>query len=94
MRDNRIGTTTEFVTFPLPNARHVLDIKLGRLPYQEVACEIEDLLVGVEAAAAISKLPDEPDKEWIERFVFDCYRTEVFESRYDDRPTADFGRVR
>ncbi|CDX26727.1 conserved hypothetical protein [Mesorhizobium plurifarium] len=68
---------TGFVTFPLPNAAHVLEIKQGKLPYQEVAAEIEDLLVRVEAAAARSALPDEPDLEWIDDFVASVYRTEV-----------------
>ncbi|WP_246505938.1 DNA polymerase beta superfamily protein [Mesorhizobium silamurunense] len=68
---------TGFVTFPLPNAAHVLEIKQGNLPYQDVAAEIEDWLVRVEAAAAASKLPDEPDLAWIDNFVASVYRKEV-----------------
>lgn len=69
--------STAHVTFPLPNAEHVLAIKLGKLPYQEVGAEIEDLLVRVEAASAASSLPDEPDHAWIENFVMSTYRAEV-----------------
>lgn len=65
------------ITFPLPNAAHILDIKLGRLPYEEVTEEIEDLLVKVEAAAEASTLPDKPDYEWIDDFVTAVYRDEV-----------------
>lgn len=69
------------ITFPLPNAAHILDIKLGRLPYQAVTEEIEGLLVKVEAAAEASTLPDEPDTQWIDDFVAAAYREEVL---YDD----------
>lgn len=65
------------VTFPLPNAAHILSIKKGELPYQRVAEEIETLLVEVEAAAARSMLPDEPDFAWIDDFVCAVYGEEV-----------------
>ena len=65
------------VTFPLPNAAHVLAIKTGKHPYQEVAAEIEHLLEEVENAAAQSPLPAEPDHAWIEGFVLDVYGREV-----------------
>ncbi len=61
------------VTFPLPNAAHILEIKIGQLPYQAVSAEIEDLLVAVETEAARSPLPQEPDHKWIEAFIFDVY---------------------
>lgn len=83
----RVGTqaiellSTGFVTFPLPNAAHVLEIKLGHRPYQDVAAEIEDLLERVEAAAAVSALPEEPDWAWIDDFVASAYRDEVLETR-------------
>lgn len=79
----RVGTQalellgTGHVTFPLPNAAHVMDVKLGKLPYQEVSAEIEELLERVEAAALVSVLPTEPDKEWIDGFVTDVYREAV-----------------
>lgn len=79
----RVGTQAlEFlasanITFPLPNAAHVLDIKLGRVPYQTVAAEIEHLLEAVEAASLVSTLPEDPDTRWIEAFVERVYREEV-----------------
>ncbi len=79
----RVGTQaiellrTSHITFPLPNAEHVIRIKTGQVPYQEVAAEIEDLLVRVEAQAAVSGLPDKPDMQWIDDFVERVYRTEV-----------------
>lgn len=68
---------TGYVTFPLPDAAHILDIKLGRITYQEVAGEIEGLLELVESAAAASKLPDKPDLQWIDDFVARIYGYEV-----------------
>jgi hypothetical protein len=79
----RVGTQaiellhTGNVTFPLPNAAHVLGIKRGELPYQAVAAEIDELLVLVERAAEHSSLPDEPDRRWIESFVLDVYGRET-----------------
>lgn len=79
----RVGTQaiellqTGFVTFPLPNADHVLDIKLAKRSYQDVAAEIEDLLEKVEAAAASSSLPDAPDMDWIDDFVANVHQREV-----------------
>lgn len=68
---------TGHITFPLPNAEHVTQIKTGHIAYQEVAAEIEDLLVRVEAESAASSLPDEPDREWIDDFVARIYRNEI-----------------
>lgn len=71
---------TGHVTFPLPNAAHILSIKKGERPYQEVGAEIESLLEEVEAAAEVSTLPAEPDHAWIEEFVADVHRREVWRS--------------
>jgi hypothetical protein len=68
---------TAWVTFPLPNAAHILEIKQGRLPYAEVAAEIEDLLERVEAAQATPCLPDAPDHGAIDDLVCRAYRAEV-----------------
>lgn len=79
----RVGTqaleflATEKVTFPLPNAGHILAIKTGRIPYQDVSQEIEDLLVRVERGAATSPLPERSDLEWIDDFVARVYGDEV-----------------
>jgi predicted nucleotidyltransferase len=69
--------STGHVTFPLLNAEHIIDIKLGRIAYQQVAEEIEDLLERVEQAAATSRLPDRPDEEWIWRFLVHVHRQAV-----------------
>jgi hypothetical protein len=60
---------TANVTFPLPNAAHILEIKRGLLPYDDVASEIERLLEEVERASEVSTLRDEADQEFIDSLV-------------------------
>lgn len=79
----RVGTQaiellrTGHVTFPLPNAGHVLAIKTGQIVYQEVSAEIEGLLEAVEAEAAKSTFPAHPDLDWINNFVESVYKREI-----------------
>lgn len=58
------------ITFPRPNRHHLMDIKAGRLTYQFVADEIDQLLLDVEAAALVSSLPEEADHDWINDLVY------------------------
>jgi hypothetical protein len=64
---------TSHITFPLVNAAHILDIKKGRVPYQAVAEEIEELLIQVEQAAESSTLPAKADTTYIDDLVADVY---------------------
>lgn len=68
---------TGHITFPLPNAAHVLAVKQGAKPYAQVAEEIEDLLEQVEAAQPTSCLREVPDHAVIDGIVRDAYRAEV-----------------
>lgn len=61
--------STAKVTFPLPNAAHILEIKRGLLPYDDVASEIEKLLEEVEKASEVSALRDEADQGFIDALV-------------------------
>lgn len=65
------------VIFPRPEAAHLTAIKLGQLPYQQVAEEIDDLLPAVEREAEISTLPVTADLAWIDGFVEDVYRDAI-----------------
>jgi hypothetical protein len=69
--------TTSNVTFPLPNASHILSIKRGEVPYALVAEEIEGLLIDVEKASESSTLRDNPDTEFIDELVKRVYRESV-----------------
>ena len=68
---------TATVTFPLPDAVHVLAIKQGRVPYAELADEIERLLAGVEAAQETTCLPHAADQSFIGQLIRDAYRAQL-----------------
>ncbi len=65
------------VTFPLPNASHILNIKQGKLSYDIVAKEIEELLQQVTEAEKVSILPDKPNKKLIDNIVYGAYLKEI-----------------
>jgi predicted nucleotidyltransferase len=65
------------ITFPLPYADHILSIKRGKVPYETVATEIEQLVEEVEAAASASSLPEEPDQALIEDLVTRAYMHKI-----------------
>jgi hypothetical protein len=68
---------TAHITFPRPDAAHLIAIKTGQLEYQPVAEEIEELLEKIEVAAQRSALPDEPNYQWINNFVIGEYHNSV-----------------
>lgn len=72
--------STAWITFPLPNADHVLAIKKGEIAYAAVAEEIEWLLVAVEEAQSISCLPEKPDYDFIDALVYEAYGSAVREA--------------
>lgn len=69
--------STGHMTFPRPEASHLVAIKTGQLPYAAVAEEIETLLADVEAAAAASTLPESADMELIDALVREHYGRQV-----------------
>jgi hypothetical protein len=71
--------STRRITFPLPYANHIQEIKRGAIPYRTVATEIEQLLEDVEAAAAASSLPEIPDLALIDDLVARAYARKVRE---------------
>lgn len=73
--------TTGHMTLPLPRQTRslVLAIKQGTLPYDHVASLIERLLDNVEHAAKHSRLPAEPDREWIADFVASAHNEVMME---------------
>lgn len=69
--------TTGEITFPLANAKHILQIKFGQLSYNQVAEEIEHLLNLVESATAASTLPAKVDRNFIDDLVANAYARAV-----------------
>jgi len=64
---------TGFITFPCPERKLLLDIKTGKVPYKEVEVLIETGLQDLETAQKASKLPEKPDLEWADNFLYDVY---------------------
>jgi hypothetical protein len=75
---------TGYIVFPRPEAAHLLDVKLGKLPYYEVAEEIEGLLVAAEEASERSTLRTNPDRKWIEDFTWATYTDRIFDDIYQE----------
>lgn len=69
--------TTGKITFPRPEAEHLLAIKQGKIDYARVATEIEQLLVNVDEAALRSKLPEKVDTKIVDDFVTEHYAKQV-----------------
>jgi hypothetical protein len=66
-----------WITFPLPNAAHILEIKQGKLDYKQVAEEIEGLLVAVESASLSSTLRESADSAWIDELIYTVYSRQI-----------------
>ena len=64
---------TRHITFPRPDAAHLLAIKRGEIAYDRVAGEIEDLLTEVEAAAERTDLPEAVDDSLADDFIADLH---------------------
>jgi hypothetical protein len=69
--------TTGHVTFPRPEAAHLVAIKTGQAAYAPVADEIEQLLADVERAAAASSLPAQADRSFMDDMIVAAYRQAV-----------------
>lgn len=61
------------ITFPRPEKDLLLQIRKGELAYAKVADIIVNGLDELQAAKLKTKLRSEPDKEWIENFLFNIY---------------------
>jgi hypothetical protein len=61
------------ITFPRPDRELLLQIKLGQLPYEQVAGLIEQGLADLYVAHEMSTLRDKPDQEWASNFIYDIY---------------------
>lgn len=69
-----------FITFPRPDKQLLLDIKLGKLPYEEVAILIEEGLEQVVIASNNSDLRETPDIDWAKNLIYEVYLNTVLTS--------------
>jgi predicted nucleotidyltransferase len=65
--------STGNITFPRPERELLLKIKLGQLPYEQVAEMIEEGLAKLYIAREDSILVETPDKEWADNLVYEIY---------------------
>jgi len=65
------------ITFPRPEAPWLVRLKLGEVPFAQAAGRLEELFDEVEASAAKAKLPDHPDRDWVENVAARAYAEAV-----------------
>lgn len=68
---------TKRITFPRPNARDLLEIKKGSLPYDLVSKRLERLVAEVSEASLRSQLPEQSDVALAERCVLNIYKEQI-----------------
>jgi predicted nucleotidyltransferase len=61
------------ITFPRPDKDLLLDIKTGKMEYNQVADIITEGLENLTEAQKLSNLRSKPDLEWADDFVADIY---------------------
>lgn len=64
-------------SYPLPNTQHLIDVKLGKVDYKEVAQELEDLVDEVKILRDKSDLPENPDKEFWDKWLIETVERHV-----------------
>ncbi len=65
------------ITFPRPEAEYLLRIRRNEIGYDEVCANIEAQRERVDAALLESTLPEAPDLQWIEDFVYEHHLREI-----------------
>lgn len=72
------------MTFPRPEAAHLLAIRKGEVAFQQVVEEIEQLVKEVELVAECSKLPEMYDQQLIDDFIEQLYLEQVLKGNVHD----------
>lgn len=70
--------STQCLTFPRPEASHLLDIKYGKIPFQQVSEEIEQIIFDLDFAVKKSNLPESFDQSIVDNFVERVYKDQIF----------------
>lgn len=66
--------TKKKLTLPRPNSQLLLDIKCGRLTYEDVDKLYHQEMINLEKAFKVSKLPEKADRERADRFLIDLVK--------------------
>ena len=89
----RVGTQVEelltagTITFPRPDADLLLAIKLGQMPYRDIADRLEALVDHMECLATNTALPQQPDRETADALVVDLHRLAVLQDKQAEDST-------
>jgi predicted nucleotidyltransferase len=67
--------TTGDLVFPLAEREFVLAIKQGKLPFNDVQVQLEELIESVEKLAFASTFPEQADREFFEKYLTNLYRS-------------------
>lgn len=59
--------------YPLPETSFILDVKQGKIPFDEVSPMLSKLVDEITEKAKNSDLPDEPDEEFFYNLVYNVY---------------------
>lgn len=70
--------TEHTITYPRPNCKQLLAIRKGEMEYAKVADIIEQGLLQLEADQKTSTLPDKPDHQFAEDFIYNIYSSQHF----------------
>ena len=65
--------TTHSITMPRPDKELLLQIRNGSLPYAQVADIIVAGLDELTLCMSVSTLPDEVDRDWVEKFIYEAH---------------------
>lgn len=67
--------STGNITLPRPNADYLIKVRLGEIDFEEVSQKIVDLVAKIDTMDSV--LPDAPDRQWMNDFVFKAHLDEI-----------------
>jgi hypothetical protein len=75
--------TTGVITFPRPERELLLKIKNGEMESEEVFGIIEQGVADLDEIHQKCTFRDEPDREWVDNFIYQVYSSIVKETTYE-----------
>ena len=66
--------TTNFIKFPIDNAKHILDIKYGNINVQDIVQEVEDNLETIDELIKTTTLPESVNTDFMNKVVLELYK--------------------
>lgn len=72
--------STQYLTFPRPEAKHLLDIKNGKIPFQQASDEIEQIIIELDQVVKNSNLPEFFDQISMDNFIEKIYKDQIINS--------------